>query len=170
MVLEGWDCVGLGEGDGAAAEAAAGHASAEDAGDLHRGADNVVEFGAGNAVVVAKGGVGFEHELAEARELACAKGFDGAVNAALLGRDMACGAEFGIAEQVGHGSELVGREIGEMGKVEFGGGGGAGRNAKGELGGGEGVADAGIDDEAGRLTLVGHGNELGRRAEGAVDA
>jgi hypothetical protein len=170
MLLEGVDRIGVGEGDGAAAEAAAGHASAEDAWDLRCRVDDVVEFGAGDAVVIAEGGVGLEHELAEAREVSCAEGVAGEVDAVLLGGHVANGAEFGVGEQMGHGDELVGGKVGEVVEVEFVGGGGAGRDAKGELGGGEGVADAGIDDEAGRVADGGHGNVLGRGAEGAVDA
>ncbi len=59
---EGFDGVAFDKGDDAAAEAAAGHAGADDAGDGLGDFDEGVEFGGGDLVIVAEGGVGGDHE------------------------------------------------------------------------------------------------------------
>lgn len=170
LVLEVGDGGGVGQGDGAAAEAAAGHSGAEDAGDAHGGVDDEVEFWATDAEVVAEGGVGIEHALAEALEVGVAEGGDGELDAVLFGANVTGGAKFGVGEIACGGGELRWWEVGEVGEIEFGGGGLACGDAIGELGGGESVAHAGVDDQQRRFALAGHGNVLGGLAEGAVDA
>jgi len=68
LVCDGGDIGGAAEGDGGAAEAAAGHAGAEDAAfeaDFFGEGDHEVEFVAGDLEVIAERAVGAFHEGAD---------------------------------------------------------------------------------------------------------
>src|ERR1022692_1666489 len=74
-------------GDGAPAEAAAGHAGTVDAIDGKRGIDQEIEFRTAHFVVVLQAAVGFHHEAAHAGKVAAATGIDEIGYARVFGND-----------------------------------------------------------------------------------
>jgi hypothetical protein len=107
--LEGFDAVGGDEVDGAPAEAATGHAGADESGGGPGEFDQRVEFGAADFVIVAEAGVGIRHEAAEGGEVGAAEGFGELFHAEVFADDVAAATldDFGEAAaeflQVGRG-------------------------------------------------------------------
>jgi hypothetical protein len=81
------------EVDGAAAEASAGEASPEAAGEVGGGIDEKVDFFAAALEVVAFGGMAGEHELAKGNGVAGKHGLFGFADACVVGDDVAAAAE-----------------------------------------------------------------------------
>src|ERR1035441_6966262 len=89
LLLEVWHSVRTEHGDGAAAEAAAGHAGTVDAIDGKRGTDQEIEFGTAHFVVVLEAAVGFHHEAAHAGKVGAGAGIDEIGDARIFGNDVA---------------------------------------------------------------------------------
>ena len=105
-LLEAVDRARLDQADGAAAEAAAGHARAEDAGDRRGDVDHHVDLAAADLEVVAHADVRFGHQPPDEREIAGLERVGGAHRAVVLGDDVAAAAVDDRRQQAGVALEL----------------------------------------------------------------
>ena len=169
---EGFNGGGGGECDDAAAEATAGHAGAEDAGNLAGDVDEGVEFGAGDGVIVAEGSVGVVHVFAAGAVVAVGEGVGEVGGAGNFGDDVAGAAEAGgvhaeaaVFEEI-HVDVAEGFDVGVL-ALDVGESGFALVTAGGVFAGDEFVFDVGVgDDDAEVLVIEG---DLSGGAVAAVD-
>lgn len=149
--------VGRGEGDDAAAEPAAGHSGADNAGRLVGEVGGEVELGAGDAEVVAERGVGIPEQGSQGGEIGGGERAGGVAGALVLSDDVACGAVLiggePRASAFDKGEAALCFGVSEERDLEGEGGLFAGVASFGVFAAGEGVLDAGVDNhdaESGR--------------------
>ncbi len=118
--LEVLDVIGGKKGDGATAEAAAGHAATIGEAGLAGDFDDGVEFGARDFEIVAEAFVGLIEELAGVGPVVLMEGVDEVEDALVFGDVVADAAGYGVGELGGGGLICLGGNVAKGGRVGAG--------------------------------------------------
>lgn len=147
--------IGRDERDDRPTEPSAGHPSAEGAGRQCR-VHSSVEFGTGDVVVVAQGGVRGGEQRADVGDPTGPQQLDGAFHPVVLGDDVPePAAQLVVGELAQRGGQVVDGDLPKLGDAQDLGGQLAGGAPLAVLAVGEGVSDSGVDDQHREVVRVG---------------